>query len=824
MRNIVFDLRYTARRLRKSPGFTITAVLVLALGIGANAAMFAVLNTVLLQPLPYARAGRLVVAKVFDKQGRPMNGATYPDIKEWQKRTHTLSGIAALTNSTQFFEDAGGGESLSDVESNANLFSILGVQPQIGRTYELAEQTPGQNRVAVLSDAIWNKYFHRSPKVLGKAIRLDGLLYTVIGVMPKEFSFPYSIAPTQVWTPLPLTPEMSPRTGLMQNYEVIGRLKPGVSLAAAQADLNNLQHAIAKTYPIGYDYFIAVSVQLLSYRVSLTSQFQSSLLNLEMACLILWLIACANVAGLLLVRGSARQREIAVRVALGVGRARLLSQALSESLLVSVAATGIGIGLAFAALNAFRHALLQRISIVRDIHLNWSVLLILGAFSILTAVVCGILPALVVSRTPAMQGLQPGGTQMSAGRRQKYLRDGLIMIEIALSLTLLVACGLLLRTLYALRHEPLGIRIDHVLTADFNIPTYLYHDANIVTALYQPLLTKTQNLPDVLAASLSTAVPLDAGFWVQLSLWKDGKKPPPGSQYKMFNAQLGAATADMQHVFGFRMQRGRFFNAQDTGTSQPVVVVNQAFAKEFWPDGHALGKNLFPWQTGGQNAHAIVIGVMEDLPQRSLANQRGPQVLVCINQLRPGENFYRPTAGVHMQLAVRTREEPSVVTPEIRTLLGRLAPQLRGIKIETMDQVVEDSMGDQNLAAHLLELFGGTALLITLAGLYGSLLYMVGLRRREMAVRLAIGAQRADILVLVLSRAAALLLIGLGLGIALSLATGRLLRSYLYQVHPGDWLTLLAVCLLFAICGLLAAYVPARRAAKTEPVEILREE
>lgn len=827
MATLLNDLRYAFRQLRKSPGFAITATLILALGIGANAAMFTVLNAVLLRPLPYANVDRLIVPTMFDKHGEMIYGASYPDIAEWQKRAHTLSGIAYSTDLNKFLGIANSGETVSSVESSANLFSVLGVQPEIGRTYNLAEQTPGHDNVVVLSDAVWTKYFHRNPKALGKTIKLDGQPYTVIGVMPKAFSYPFSggraqalATDSQVWTPLALTPDVINRSGPSGYYGIIVRLQPGVSMNAAQAELNNLQHAIAKEYPATYQYPVPASVEAQSYRADLTWKFRPSLLILEAACLMLWLIACANVAGLLLVRGSARQRQIAVRAALGAGRARLVWQSLSESLLISLMATAIGIGLAAVALRVFHHALLQRIDIVRDIHLNWPVVLALAVFSFITAAVCGILPALIVSRIPALQALQQGNTQISAGRRQKHLRDGLIVVEIALSLTLLVACGLMLRTLYSLRHEPLGIRTDHVLTADFNLPSYPYHDTNLVTRLYQPLLAKTQRLPDVQAASLSTTTPLDAGFWVQLSMY--GNRKASGAQNFAINAQLGAATADMQRVFGFRMLQGRFFNSQDTATSQPVLVVNKAFARAYWPGGSVLGKPLI----GGKDKKnlAVVVGVMDDLPQRSLADERGPQVLVCMNQENPGTPFYQPTASVHMQLAVRTRENPEVVIPEIRTLLGQLAPQLRGIKIETMDQVVEDSMGDQNLAAHLLELFGGTALLITLAGLYGSLLYMVSLRRREMAVRLAVGAQRADILRLVLFRAAILLVTGLAAGTAISYATGRYLQSYLYKVHSGDETTILVACLMFLACGLLAAYLPARRAAMTEPIEILREE
>lgn len=832
MATLLHDLRYAVRQLRKSPGFTLTAVLILALGIGANAAMFTVLNAVLLRPLPYADADRLVVSNVFDKQGAPANGATLSDIEEWQKRTRTLSGIAYENNFNQFLENAGNGETVANVESSANLFSVLGVQPQIGRTYGQSEQIPGHSQVVVLSDAVWGKYFHHDPKALGQTIKLDGQLYTVIGIMPKTFSYPFSAARAsvwaselEVWTPLPLTAQITSRNGFPQGYEIISRLKPGVPLAAAQAELNNLQHGIAKEYPASYAYPVPVSVQVQSYRDSLTAQFRPSLLILEAACLMLWLIACANVAGLLLVRGSSRQREIAVRAALGAGRARLLWQSLSESLLLSLAATAGGVCFAEVAIHVFRHALLQRVDIIRDIHLDFSLVLALGVFSIVTAVVCGTVPALLAGNTPALQALQHGGMHSSADRRHKYVRDGLIVVEIALSLTLLVACGLLLRTLYALRHEPLGIRTDHVLTADFNIPTYWYRNTNLVTQLYQPLLAKTQHLPDVQAASLSTMVPLDAGFWVQFSFYGNTNQASKetNAKEKLITGQLNVATPDLQRVFGFRMLQGRFFNAHDTSTSQPVVVMNQAFAKEWSPDAPVLGKQFMQLHKD-KESREIVIGVMDDLPQRSLAEQRGPQVWICLPQLRPEDGLYRMVASVHMQLAVRTREQPEVVIPEIRNLLGQLAPQLRGLKIETMNQVVEDSMGDQNLAAHLLELFGGTALLITLAGLYGSLLYSVSLRRREMAVRLAVGAQRVDILRLILSRAAILLLVGLGAGTAISYATGRFLQSYLYKVHPGDQITLLAACLLFLTCGLLAAYLPARRAALTEPIEILREE
>jgi hypothetical protein len=373
---------------------------------------------------------------------------------------------------------------------------------------------------------------------------------------------------------------------------------------------------------------------------------------------------------------------------------------------------------------------------------------------------------------------------------------------------------------------PLGIRTEHIVTADLTVPSYRYQDRNIFQALDQPILAKTQQLPDVMAASLSTNVPLDRAFFVQLSLGGDAKqaKSRSGASKTLIYAQLGAASWEMQRVFGFRMLQGRFFNAQDTASSQPVVVVNRAFADVWSPGSSPVGKEFLSTRSHDENSKAIIVGVIDDLPQRSLANKRGPQVLFCMAQLGPATSFYQPLLGVHMALSARTRENPGAVIPEIREILAEAAPELRGSKIQTMDQAVEDSLGDQKLAAHLLEIFGGAALLITLTGLYGSLLYMVSLRHREMAIRLALGAQRSQLLRLVFSRAAVLLTVGLGAGVAVSYATAQLLRSYLYGVRAHDLSTLIAVALLFAACGALAAYIPARRAASVDPMQALRSE
>jgi predicted permease len=827
MENLWRDVRYAVRQLKKSPGFTMTAIAVLALGIGANTAMFTVVDAVLLRGLPYADAGRLMTIRTYDNKDLPnFFGVAYPDIAEWQKRARSLSGIAYTNGASPYIQGPNGTEKVTNTSSSANLFAVLGVQPQLGRTYNDAEQTPGRDKVVVLSDALWEKLFHRDPEVLGKTVKLDETTYTVIGVMPKEFSYPFSQTAAQVWTPEALVPGIAARGNWISTSMIpIARLRPGVSMMAAQTELDGLQHGIAKEYPAGYAFPKSVGVRLESYRSSLVQEFRPALLMLLAACGLLWLIACANVASLMLVRGTVRQRELAVRQALGASRKRLVWQSLLDSMLLSLGGAAVGLGLALTTLWVFHAALMQRIDMLRDIHLNGTVLGLLIGFSVLTALVFGGIPAWLASRGSVTQALQQGGTQASSSSHQKRLRDVLMVGEIALSLTLLVACGLLLRTLYALRHLPLGIHTEHVIMADLTIPGYRYRGSNVVTALYEPMLEKTQRLPDVMAASLSTTVPLDTAMLVDFFMSRKDKQSNgmANSQQTMISAQLGMTSPEMQRVFGFRMLQGRFFDAQDTATSQPVAIVNRAFAEEWWPGSNPIGKQFMQMRLDDKRSTTIVIGVMDDLPQVSLADKRGPQTLLCLPQLGPSSGFYG-MADVGMELAVRTRENPAAVIPEIRTLLGQMAPELRGAKVRTMDQVVEDSLGNQKLAAHLLEIFGGTALLITLAGLYGSLLYMVSLRNREMAIRMALGAQRVQVMRLVLAQAAVLLMIGLGMGMAMSYATGRFLRGYLYGVRVHDQWTLVAVSVLFAACGGLAAYIPARRAARVDPMQALRSE
>ncbi len=812
------DLRYAARQLRKTPIFTMTAILVLALGIGANTAMFTIINAVLFQRLPYADVGRLVAIDQLNQKGNVEFGAIYPDIAVWQQKARSFVGIAYFTGPIQFIQGPHGADRISVTQGSANLFSVLGVQPALGRMFTAQEQQPDHEKVIVLDEALWSELFHRDPHALGQTVRLDDVPYTVIGVMPPDLNVQ---AGKHVWVPLALTPAVKTRksNGGVDYFATIARLRPGVRMATAQAELNSLQQAIVKADPNPMAWNDRrVGVRLTHYRDSLTGQSRQALLTLQGAVFLLWLIACANVANLMLMRSSARQREMAVRSALGASRWRLARYALMESFLLSFAGAAMGLALALAALHVLHHALLQQFNKIQSFHPDNRVLLALLGFSALTALIFGITPAFLSARTSVTQTLQQGGIQLTVGRNQQRLRHTLIVGEIALSLTLLVACGLLLRTLYALRHVPLNFRVENVLTADLAIPAYRQRtDANLIQHLYLPLLERARNLPGIEAASLASAIPLGKGMEAMGVL--DRRIYGQHAKMERFTPWLMIASYRAEKVFGYRIVQGRFFNAQDTINSQPVVLVNKAFADEWSPGKSILGKAVFPFRKGS----AIVVGVVDDVQQYSLMEHGTPQLYFCLEQLRPTDGIY-DLAGVAMELSLRTRLKPEAIVPELRRTLIQAAPEFRSAKIETMQQVVDDSMGSQLLAAHLLELFAGIALLIATAGLYGLLAYMVSLRRREMAIRLAVGAQPRDVLLIVLRHACGLLVCGIAAGVALAYASSRFLRSYLYGVRAHDGWTTVAVCVLFSLCGLWAAYLPARRAANTDPIEALRQE
>jgi predicted permease len=524
---------------------------------------------------------------------------------------------------------------------------------------------------------------------------------------------------------------------------------------------------------------------------------------------------------LILARGMARQREIAVRGALGASRWRIIRQLFTESLLLSLAGATAGLALAQTALYLFSKTLSTKLNLPEHLPPNPAVLAALFALSALSALLFGFFPAWLAARSPIEHSLRQGSARAGQSRGRHRVQQGMVVVEIGLSLVLLVGCGLLLRTVFALRRVPLGFRTDHVLLLQPQVPAYKFRGVDVTRAIYRPLLERVQRMNGIQAASLTTVVPLRKSFQpkITLNLSRPQGAPAPGEPIE---ARLSAAGPELQDVLGFRIYQGRFFSLQDTADSPPVVVVNRAFANWYAPDGDIIGH--FNVGFGFKGRKATVVGVMDDFHQASIDRPSMPEIDFCASQLREGDGFYQPTMQAHIELAVRTTKEPAALIPDLRRVMAEVNPDLQATKIDTMDQVVEDSLGSQLLAAHLLELFAGSALLVALAGLYGLLTYLVTQRTQELGIRMALGAQRRNIIEMLLLQAGRLLLAGAALGAGLAYSSSRVLAGFLYGVTPHDARSFLAVTAVLLFCGLAAAYIPARRASRVDPIEALRGE
>ena len=555
--------------------------------------------------------------------------------------------------------------------------------------------------------------------------------------------------------------------------------------------------------------------RLLRFRDQLVRDVEPALLALEMAVGIVWLIACSNVAGLLLARVAARRTEIAVRSALGAARHRMVAQFLTESILLSIAAAIGGLGLAALILRIFRHMLGTMLPMAQDIHLDWSIFAGLVVLTLLTALAFGTVPALLAAWAGTEAGLRNSGRSQAGDRRHNRARAVLLVSEVALSIALLTGAGLMMRTMYALRHVPLGFRTDHLLVTSLTAPGDLYKDRNIDSAAWQPLLDAVRQLPGVKDAALSTVMPLKHPVeWLTIvykTNWTEGN----------VDAVVRAASPGLMDVLGIRMHSGRFFNSGDTSASIPVAVVNRVFVDRYLGGGDALGKQF---RFGRKPVTATVIGVIDDIRQDSLTDASKPEFYLCTPQIARDNPLYLAIVSKYMEIAIRTEVAPGTMVAELHRQIAEVNPHLAIGEFSTMSETVEDSIGAQKLAAGLVGVFGGLALLITLVGLYGLLTYMVVQRTREIGIRMALGADRAAVISMVMRQALLLMALGAAAGVCIALWSNRLLHSFLYGVTASDPWAIALTPLGLVLCGLVAAAVPARRAARLDPVDALRAE
>ena len=827
MQGFAGDVRYAFRQLVRAPAFTLTALLTLALGIGVNAAMFSVVDQALLRNVPYPDSGRLVQMGPRPNGSQNIGIATLPDIRDWRARSHSFSAIGYYSMQLPTLGGRDNPQLVPQVISSANFFDVLGLHAAMGRLFLPDDEKVGNGKVLVLSWTIWEKFFHGDPGILGQSVPLNGEHYVVIGVLQQGSSFPENI--DTMYSPVEAdTKDYQDRGSSF--LQAVGRLRAGVSPQQAQTELQRIHRQLTKEYP---DKESADPVGVELYQDVVTQSARPALLALGAAVLAVWLIACANVAGLMLTRANSRRREIAIRGALGAGRSRLMQQFLAESLLLSLSGGAIGLGIAALSLKLLSHYLGDAVRHGADMHIDVAVCAYLLLASCVSAVLFGMIPGWHASHIPAQEGLREGSAAAGTSRRQIFWRDSLVIGEIALTLALLIAGGLMMRTLWELRHTHLGFVAQNLVTTTFFLPQthgqlFVSTDAkqpSLVNTFHKPLLEKLRGTPGVEMAALSTKRALDTSFHGSMSIVMAGMPKAPKGQVPQ--ASAGAVSPDYFRTLGIPLLRGRFFNSGDRPGHPEVVIVNEAFVRKILPGKDPLGMQIdMRNQDNPQDKTAplTIVGVVADSLQDAVGGDVTPELEFDLEQLAPGDPMYSILAAFHMDLTVRTRLAPATALAMMTRDIHALEPEMALQGSESMQQAIDDSLGSQTLAARLLGIFGISALAIALAGIYGLLSYSVSQRTRELGVRLALGAQRGDVLWLVLRRASILLGIGIGIGIAVSWATSGILRSFLYGLHAYDALTVLAVALVLGVCGIAASYLPARRAASTDPMEALRTE
>jgi predicted permease len=828
MQTLLYDLRYTFRQLAKTPGLAVLAILTLALGIGANTAIFTVIENVLLRPLPYAHSDRLLY--IGPKSDKPEFGTTswmnYSDVRAQSK---LLSEVAGYSEDVAVMERPDGSQSAVAPRVTTNLFSMLGVRPILGRPFIDAEGQAGGPQVVMLSEGLWRGSFHADPAIVGQTVRIGGAARTVVGVMPRTFHFPESMGADMekgVWMPVQPSPEMLKDRGY-NFFNVIGVLRAGVTATQAQRELDVIAAHIPETKDHGT---VAFSSGL--YQEILTGPVRPVLYGLLGALALVLLIACANVSNLLIARCLGRQQEFAVRAALGASRKRLIRQMLSEGLALSLLGCAVGVGLAQLAMVALHKLPDGTIPRADAISLHWTVLLALAAIAILTTVLSSLLPALLVARVNPQAALQAASRGIGSRTVSGRLSGGLVAGEVALSTLLLVGTGLLFHTLWNLEQSRLGFETAHVTTfsampadaAGFSSMTVSEDTANappsVAALTYQPVLDRIRQEPGVESAALITSPPL-AGMNVGSDFAIVGQATDPAN---LMNAQVTAISGDYARTMGTPMVRGRMIADGDVLSTPFAIAINETLAKKYFPGKDPIGKQI---DLGGKGTGMIkpytIVGILGDQVDRTVGGDPQPLVLLPMQQVPTTSLFYQALLTTQVNFVVKTRGDIPVAA-EMRSVFHQIAPGFALDEFKSMQEVVESNTFSQRLGLYLVGSFAGLAVAMVFAGLYGVLSQLVSYRKREIGVRMALGATRVSVAKLVLRQGSILVGAGLGVGLVLAFATGRLVTSFLYHVQPVDLGTYAAVVLALPIIGLTAALLPARKAASIEPMQALRED
>jgi putative ABC transport system permease protein len=803
MSDLAQDLRHAGRLLARAPGFTLIAVTALAIGIGANTAIFSVVNTLLLRPLPYPSADRLAVVWEHNlPRDRKENVVAPANFIHWREMNHTFRDLAAASMSYNItLAGVGEPEDVVAQSVTAAIFPLLGVQPALGRAFVEDENRPGV-RVAILSDRLWRRRFGGDPGVLSRSVMLQGFSYSIAGVMPPGFSFLDKTV--DVWLPIGFTAES--RTPRGRSLTVAARLKDGVSFAAAQQDMTRVSNELAAMFPA---FNTGWTVRVVPLREQLTGAVKPALFVLAAAVGFVLLIACANVANLLLARAATRQRELAVRSALGAGRGRLVRQLLAESLLLSAAGGAAGLLVAWWALRFLRLVAAERLPIARLelVGIDAWVLAFTIGVSVVSGVLFGMVPAFTGTGSRLSDALKDGGRTGSAATGNRA-RSAFVVVEVALALVLLAGAGLLIRSFVRLLNVDPGFNPARTITMRLSLPSGTYRDNDRPALFYERLFQEIDRLPGVEAAGAVSFLPL-TGLGSATSMVILGQPAPPTGQEPVTDVRV--LSHDYLKAMGIPLVRGRLFNESDPSDAKGRVIINETFARRHWPDEDPIGKRI---HINWDDTDDEVIGVVGDVKHAGLdATTRAMTYWP-----------YRRNPYNSMAIAIRTTGEPTAVVSAVATLVRQMDPALALAGVRTLDEVIANSVAERRLTMMLLTVFAGAALLLAAVGIYGVIAYGVTQRTQEIGIRMALGAERATVLRMVVKGALLLVALGIAAGGAGALFLTRLMRGLLFEVGPADPATFAVVSAVLAAVALAASLVPGLRATRVDPVIALRSE
>jgi putative ABC transport system permease protein len=828
MESLSQDLRYSLRQLRKSPGFTLTAVLTLAFGIGATTAIFSIVEGVLLRPLPFSDQARLVtLGDILEgvQYGGDAPGVTSPGVRIYMRNTRAFSSLGGYQASTYELSGLGEPAQINAARLTASMFPALGVSPLMGRAFTQQEDE-GSQLVTVLSYQTWRSRFHGDADILSRKILLDRKPYEIIGVMPREFEFPLvpgQLNRSELWVPMSFTQAELIQGAGAWAYFMVGRLKPGVTPAQAQQDSESAAREIMLNFPPGLSSRrIHPLVQALDETT--VAEARPLVRTLFLAVAVVLFIACANLAGLLLVRVIRRRREISVRIALGASGAVILRQSMVEALLLSVSGGLLGLALASAALRVGVSFLPETLPRVSSIGLDWQVVAFALTLAVFTGLFCGLIPALAAARTGVNEALKEGGRTGTAGGGHARLRSALVVAELAVALVMLTASGLLLRSFGKMRSVGLGFHADHTLTATYNLPRQQYSNQAAIDAFNLSMLSKLEQLPGAQAVGVTSMLPA-SGSEFQGTFTPEGYIVPKAAGLNL--AWIPQVLGDYFEAQGIPIIRGRNFTSADRDGAPLVTIINRTLAEHYWPGEDPIGKRLhrgpkeatLPWLT--------VVGEIGDVKQYAADVPTNEQFYIPSSQTKAGAGVFAPPGmltGNGGSIVLRGQLPPDQMAESLRAVVRSIDPQLPLTEVESMDRVVEEGQASRRFNTTLISAFAGAAVLLAVLGIYSVIAFSTALRTHEMAIRMALGSRRSRIVRLILVSGAKLGAVGCGIGTIAAIFATRLLRSFLFQVDPLDPVILALAVVSIFLLAIAACIIPARRAASIEPLEALRTE